>query len=245
MTQRTKKEEGVPEATSNSLSTAAFSLEAMLHEIAQPLSAIMGYGSLVDPKETSGDTKEYVREMVSAAHFAGEIIDTVKRSAKGVMAPIDLPQIVRRARMLFCEQAVIIQVHETALPRVLGNTTMLQQVFVNLFRNAIEACSESESSGGGVDVRFLETENEVGISVDDDGPGVPANEVERIFTRIASKKESGSGIGLSICKWIVRQHHGQLRHIPNQPRGSRFQVWLPKATEQQQRSLVHGVVPAS
>lgn len=97
----------------------------------------------------------------------------------------------------------------------------LEVVFVNLIINAIQAMNEK----GEIKIRLTEQANHVLIDVEDSGPGIPANVVDRIFEPLVTTKQTGTGLGLASCKNIIEQHHGKIT-VSNNP--TRFSIRLPK-----------------
>jgi signal transduction histidine kinase len=107
----------------------------------------------------------------------------------------------------------------------------LHQVIANLLDNAVRHSPDS----GKVVVTALERGDQVRIEVMDEGPGIPADEVGRVFERFyrsdhsRSSAEGGTGLGLSIARWIVELHGGQIHAEAAEPRGCRMVVTLPRA----------------
>lgn len=111
--------------------------------------------------------------------------------------------------------------------RMVGDPTLLQELIANLMDNALKYCDE----GGKVSLRCAREEGQVRIEVDDDGPGIPREVREQVFERFyrhAGTRASGSGLGLSIAREIVRGHGGSIT-IDDGPdgRGTRVRVMLP------------------
>ncbi|MBN3761556.1 AAA family ATPase [Burkholderia sp. Ac-20365] len=124
---------------------------------------------------------------------------------------------------------------ERDLPAVEGDRVQLQQVIMNLTINAVEAMSECDD---GVRELTIATsahgENHVRVTVSDTGPGIPGLErdAERLFEPFYTTKETGMGMGLSICRTIVEAHGGTLRVFANTPRGAVFQFDLATQAEE-------------
>ncbi|MEW6043817.1 MAG: HAMP domain-containing sensor histidine kinase [Thermoproteota archaeon] len=101
----------------------------------------------------------------------------------------------------------------------------LEVVFVNLVINAIQAMNEK----GEIKIRLTEQANHVLIDIEDTGPGIPANVIDRIFEPLVTTKQTGTGLGLASCKNIIEQHHGKIT-VSNNP--TRFSIRLPKKQPQ-------------
>jgi signal transduction histidine kinase len=128
----------------------------------------------------------------------------------------------------------VIQLDER-LPPVFGDRVMLEQVLVNLTRNAIEAMGEYDHNARRarreVTIRTQKVDENVLITVDDCGAGVSPELQERLFEPFRSTKSKGMGMGLNVSKGIVEQHLGRLWYESNPDGGARFCVSLPIAAQ--------------
>lgn len=113
---------------------------------------------------------------------------------------------------------------EGGLPDIIGDEDKLGQVFFNLFQNAIEGVSKNGSIK--VSTRFIAEKKLVDITIIDDGYGVPAEYYYRVFDPFFTTKDGGSGLGLSICHSIVRQHKGTIT-VEGAECGTKVSVRLP------------------
>ena len=115
------------------------------------------------------------------------------------------------------------------LPEIRGDVEKLERVFLNLFKNAIQAVPD----GGEVTVqtRFLPGEKVVAINVIDNGPSIPEHIRQKIFEPFFTTKEEGTGLGLSICQLIVRQHKGAIALDGSCPGRTTFSVKLPAISQ--------------
>jgi signal transduction histidine kinase len=111
------------------------------------------------------------------------------------------------------------------LSAVSADRVQIQQVLMNLMLNGIEAMSDT---GGVLTVKSeMTTEGRIQISVIDTGPGLPPDEVSRIFDAFFTTKPQGSGMGLSISKSIVESHEGRIWARSDDGRGAAFSFTLP------------------
>jgi signal transduction histidine kinase len=110
------------------------------------------------------------------------------------------------------------------LPTINADRVQLQQVFMNLMLNAIEAMKDSS---GELTVASQLQGGQLLFSVSDTGPGLPAENLDRIFSAFYTTKAQGSGMGLAISRTIVESHGGRLWAAPNEGRGSTFHFTLP------------------
>jgi len=116
---------------------------------------------------------------------------------------------------------------KTKLPRALTatpiDTTQIQQVLVNLMKNAAQAMT----TGGTLTLQTGETSDGVWVSVTDTGGGIPQEQINRIFEPFYTTKKKGSGLGLMIVQRIVRAHNGRIELDSHVGRGTTFRIWLP------------------
>ncbi|WP_244941325.1 MASE4 domain-containing protein [Bradyrhizobium yuanmingense] len=112
------------------------------------------------------------------------------------------------------------------LPLARISATTLQQILLNLIRNAIDAMSSSAPGRRRLTLATRLEGSTVVITVEDTGCGIPAADQERIFDPFFSSKPDGMGLGLSISSTLLAQSQGELRLVHSDPRGSIFQVWI-------------------
>lgn len=108
-----------------------------------------------------------------------------------------------------------------------ADRSQIEQVLINLITNARDA-SPSPESEIKIHLRRNTAEDEVQISVQDYGQGIPVEAQERIFVPFYTTKPNGSGIGLALCKQIVNQHHGYITLHSTVGKGSLFTLCLPR-----------------
>src|SRR5262249_16660548 len=118
------------------------------------------------------------------------------------------------------------------LSAVTGDRTQLQQVILNLILNAVQAMAES-----GLDVRELQISTQANsadgvlVSIQDSGPGIRPEALDRLFDPFYTSRSAGMGMGLTICHSIVEGHGGRIWATANVPRGAAFYFTLPPAPE--------------
>jgi signal transduction histidine kinase len=110
------------------------------------------------------------------------------------------------------------------LPEIMVDRVQLQQVFMNLMLNGIEA---TEDSGGELTVKSQLQDGQLHFSVSDTGVGLPAERMEQIFSAFYTTRPQGSGMGLTISRSIVESHGGRLWATANSGRGATFHFTLP------------------
>jgi two-component system nitrogen regulation sensor histidine kinase NtrY len=116
------------------------------------------------------------------------------------------------------------------LPDLLLDQEQMKRVFINLFKNAVEVME----AGGTIwiSARKVPSDAMVRIEVADNGPGISAEDVSRLFEPYFSRKKKGGGLGLAIVERIIADHNGSVHAEPNQPHGARFIIDLPSGTAQ-------------
>jgi signal transduction histidine kinase len=116
-----------------------------------------------------------------------------------------------------------------ASPQLSGDRGQLQQVFLNLISNAIEAMSLVTDRVRDLRVRtdVVEESSEVVVTVEDSGTGLVGKDKDRIFEPFFTTKSTGTGVGLTICRVIIESHGGSLLASANKPYGTIFRVTLP------------------
>ena len=113
------------------------------------------------------------------------------------------------------------------IPPVLGDAVQLQQVFINLVMNAMEASASLPPPEREVRIATRAHAGGAEVAISDRGTGVPPEQVPRLFDSIFTTKKDGMGLGLSIVRSIVDMHGGRVTYEPNVPHGAIFRVWLP------------------
>jgi signal transduction histidine kinase len=114
------------------------------------------------------------------------------------------------------------------LPLIRADRIELQQVILNLIMNAVEAMSETSNRSRDLLISTAEDESSGAlVAVQDSGPGLSSETLERLFDPFYTTKPGGMGMGLSICRSIIEAHEGRLWASANEPRGAIFQFTLP------------------
>ena len=216
-------------------------LAAMVsHEINQPLGAIANYlgGISLRYEEVLRENqglKETVEETIRLAKRTSQIIQGIRnliRRRPADAVPIDVKALVEETLLLLHSQLARRQIHlethyDANLPCPIGERIQIQQLLLNLILNAIDALESRGSEGRQLDVA-LRSPNPyfLMIIIHDNGCGFDAKATTKIFEPFYTTKESGIGLGLSICKSIVEAHNGIIS-ADSGSEGTRFIVELP------------------
>lgn len=213
----------------------------LAHELNQPLAAIVNYlqacRRLLQAEDAPGlpRVREAIEKAVAQADRAGQIIRRLRefvQKRETERRGEDLNVVVQEAIGLALVGAraagVISQINLAAdLPQVVVDKVQIQQVVLNLVRNAIEAMAQSDEHV--LIVETLQQQDEVVVRVSDTGSGMTQEVRERLFEPFLTTKSSGMGIGLSICRSIVESHNGRIWAEPNPAGGTIFSFTLPIA----------------
>lgn len=213
----------------------------LAHELNQPLTTIGTYARTVLRRQDCGRlTPEAISEactqIVSEAERAGGIVQRIRHFAKkrsAVRAPVDLALIAKEARHLIIGMlARPPSIHiENRLPdhcRVLADGPQIQQVLLNLIKNALDAGRNLPPDRHRVRVMIEAVDNWVHLHVIDQGSGLEPSQLARLFEPFFTTKPDGLGLGLPICKTIIEAHGGRLWAEPNADGlGMRFSFSLP------------------
>jgi two-component system sensor kinase FixL len=169
--------------------------------------------------------------------LAGGILRRMRdflRRGRPQVSTINVPLVLDDTLMLIGPEAAAKHVRidldcPAEVPPVHGDRIQLQQVVLNLVRNAIDAIVESGRSDGRIRVTARRSDNsgELEIRVLDNGPGIPADRVDLLFRPLNTSKKDGLGLGLSICLAIVEAHGGRIRLHSNEPGATEFRLSLP------------------
>ncbi len=217
------------------LSTVGRLAAGMAHEINNPMEGMSNYLSLAMDDLARGDVASVRRRLDGVDEGLRRAIGIVRQvlahadPAKAPRSPLDLNAVLRQT-VEFVETRPEFRTIRFDLDlaagelTVLGSSTLLGQVFLNLVLNGCEA----QPQGGEIRMRTFREGARVVAEIADRGPGVPQNDSARIFEPFYSTKQS-TGLGLSICYGIVSQHGGELRVSSREGGGAVFALLLPAA----------------
>ncbi|MFO1102376.1 MAG: ATP-binding protein [Methylocystis sp.] len=241
LSQRRRFEQGVYELQANRLDLIENMAAGLAHELKQPLTAIGAYLNFArrQLKEKSPSV-EKVAELLDNADAQvfriSEIMDNLRQFiARGetTKTPQHLNAVIRTAceftDALARQHSIKTTVDLAALPdMVVINKVQIQQVVVNLKRNAVEAMQNCERREMRVSTRLIDG-NLIRADVADTGPGLPEEVKARLFGQFTTTKPHGLGVGLSISRSIIEAHKGKIWAEPNPGGGVVFSFVLPLA----------------
>jgi PAS domain S-box-containing protein len=222
----------------NEVSTIAELAASIVHEISQPLSAMVANGqacvrrlSMKEPNVVNARTavERIVRDGKDISEIIRGLRSLFKRSSPQ-MTSLDLRQLLDEVMILIRSKAekekVLLEVQlPVDLPMVTGDRIQLQQVLMNLNLNAIEAMRGVRDMPKRLIVRSKREDGMVLTEVEDHGTGVA--DVEKVFETFYTTKEDGMGMGLAICRSIIEAHGGRLWCAPGPSMGTIFSFTIP------------------
>lgn len=217
---------------------------SIAHEVSQPLTAIAAYAQacrrIVETRgANTAELSRHLGRIAEEAARAGDIIHRVvelSRKRKGRRVQCDMNALIRDIFPLAEADA---RVNDTelvfdlsdGLPPLYGDGIQLQQVVLNLMRNAIDATDDDSLPHRRVRVATAQADGYVTVSVEDNGRGLPEDAEEHLFEPFFTTKETGIGMGLSISRKIVGEHGGRMWFSRHEDRGATFYFTIPTGLE--------------
>ncbi|MCZ8370792.1 MAG: PAS domain S-box protein [Porphyrobacter sp.] len=212
------------------------------HELNQPLmtvtnivqtaAEILSNGDILNPKALAEALAEAGRESIRAGDILrrlrvflsrGDLEKTLEDPRQLAEDAVYFEAAAARFRKIVCKVEC-----EPSLPKILVDRVQIQQVIVNLVKNAIQ----SVGNDGKVAITIASERSDLLFTVSDTGPGVPPERVSRLFEPFSTTKVDGMGLGLPICKSIIEAHGGTIWYEPSSETGATFVFTLPKTVEE-------------
>jgi PAS domain S-box-containing protein len=208
------------------------------HELNNPLTAILGVSELMQDKAPDESARKQLGMLQQQARRAAEIVKDLtyfSRPPAPGKSGINLVEVVERTLTLYAyslrkNNITVDFLREAGLPYAQGDPQQLMQVFLNLIVNAEQAIREARDSGT-LRIRLGKSDNSVWATFQDDGTGIPAENLPHIFDPFYTTKRPGrgTGLGLSICKSVMKEHSGNVEAANAPGGGAVFTVTLPTA----------------
>jgi signal transduction histidine kinase/PAS domain-containing protein len=223
----------------NRVTTMGELTASLAHEIKQPISAALINAKTClrwlgrDEPDISGGREaasRLVKDVTRAADIIGSVSSLFKKGALQ-RELVDVNELIREMIVLLRSEAnrysisIRTELAEN-LPKIMADRVQLQQVFLNLMLNGIDAMKEM-SGGSELTIKSETKDGEMMISVRDTGVGLPAEQADQIFRAFFTTKDKGTGMGLPISRSIIESHGGRLWATGTYGRGATFQFTLP------------------
>ena len=202
------------------------------HEFRNGLATIHGYARLLDLNALPTSYHPHLYGIRQETEALGEVVTNFLNFAKPaqlMLSPVDLQSIAERAAD---EVRTEVQsrggdiIVRGEFPVIEGDDVLLRQAFSNVLRNAVEACVDASTIPKIIVDGRVEA-GSVRVTVDDNGPGVPPADRERVFRPFVTTKGRGTGLGLALVQKIIVTHNGRIQVAVSPAGGASFQIVLP------------------
>jgi PAS domain S-box-containing protein len=213
-------------------------MAGVAHELNNPLTAILGVGELLRERAADDRTQRQVEIVLQQARRAASIIQNLlvlSRPAAAGRGKLRVEDLVKRAveahKASLAQKNIEVTLEcADGLPEIEGNPRLLGQVFSNLIENAEQAIA-SVRDHGTLQIWLRHADGKVSATFHDDGPGIPSDKQARIFDPFFTTKRpgGGTGLGLTICLALVKEHGGTIDVESLPGSGATFLVTLPVA----------------
>jgi len=214
---------------------------SIAHELNQPLAAISNYAlglakrlqpgspAPADPAMVDQTLDKIARQAQRAASVIQRVRNFVRRNTaeqREIAVDEILTEALALAEIAAKRYGVAITIDLAPdLPRLSADRILIEQVLLNLMKNAIDAMRGQDDAA--LTLQVSATRDNVLFAVADQGPGIPEEQQEKVFEAFFTTKPEGMGMGLNICRSIIESHAGRLWVESNQPRGCIFKFTLP------------------
>ncbi len=218
---------------SEKMSAVGQLISGVAHELNNPLTAILGYAQLLEGAGLDHRSADYVRKLFKQAQRTHRVVQNLlsfARQRKPQKQEVDLRKVLEesitlREYDLKVNSVTLEREFEAEIPPVVADPHQLEQVFLNVINNALDAMVEASGSGT-LKIRIFKKDSYVCIGFDDNGPGI--QDPNRIFDPFYTTKSvgKGTGLGLSICYGIVKEHGGEIAARNREEGGATIEIKL-------------------
>lgn len=225
-------------AQTEKMSAMGMLVSGVAHELNNPLTAVIGYSQMLLGQEGDPAKSRMMERIVAESERAGKIVHsllTFSRKRKPEKTVTDLHELLEQtleieAHDLRAQGIQVVRRFARNLPPVLVDAHQIQQVFLNLLSNSLDALREAKRRGRIV-IETRDRGGRVQVLVSDDGPGIPAAHLKKVFLPFFTTKElgRGTGLGLAICYGILQEHGGRIEVESSENQGASFLVEIPIA----------------
>lgn len=220
--------------------TARMLIRGLAHEIKNPLGGLRGAAQLLDLELADPDLKEYTQIIIAESDRLQMLMDRMLGPNKPPQKQdLNIHEVLERVRQLVEAESighiVIKRDYDPSIPIIKADRNQLIQAVLNIVRNAVQALSAQQQPGEIVLKTRIFRQITLGrkrfklaakIDIADNGPGIPADMLERIFYPMITGRAEGTGLGLSIAQSLINQHNGMIE-CSSAPGNTVFTVYLP------------------
>jgi len=220
---------------SEKMSAVGQLIAGVAHELNNPLTAILGYAQLLESEGLNDRASDFVRKLFKQAQRTHRVVQNLlsfARERKPQKQEVDLRKVVEetlglRDYDLKVNNILVERDIPAEVPAVTADPHQLEQVFLNIINNAVDAILEAAKGGGKLKVRVHNSDGQVGVEFLDSGVGI--KDPNRIFDPFYTTKSvgKGTGLGLSICYGIIKEHGGDITAHNRPEGGAAIEVRLP------------------
>ena len=219
---------------SEKMSAVGQLISGVAHELNNPLTAILGYAQLLEGEGLNERAQDFVSKLFKQAQRTHRVVQNLlsfARQRKPQKAEVDLRRVLDEALALrdydFRVNNIRVERQiDESLPAVIADPHQIEQVFLNIINNALDAMLETKSKGV-LKVRSFASDGQVWVEFHDSGPGI--QDSKKIFDPFYTTKAvgKGTGLGLSICYGILKEHGGEISASNSPDGGAVLQLRLP------------------
>ena len=223
----------------SSQQTARMLIRGMAHEIKNPLGGLRGAAQLLARELPNEELKDYTNIIIAEADRLRNLVDQMLGPHKAPeLHCVNIHEVLERVRNLIEAETQgsieLIRDYDPSIPDLIADKEQLIQAVLNIVRNAMQALSKQADARITLRTRAQRTVT-IGseyhrlacrVDIIDNGPGIPAEIVERIFFPMVSGRPEGTGLGLSISQSIISRHHGLIK-CESEPGYTKFSLFIP------------------
>jgi len=210
------------------------------HEIRNPLTTVKGFMQLLRPYLEEIGKEIYVDIAIDELDRANKLIFDFLNASKpsqNMQTDVALNKLVQEMTLLFESEAILKKIDlgfalSVDEPVVTGDANQLKQVLHNIIKNAIEAILTNQQKGK-IHLNVTVNGDKAYIMIEDNGCGMDEETLTSMYIPFFTTKQSGTGIGMSICKKIIDNHHGQINISSFPGKGTAFTIELPLKNKRQ------------
>jgi two-component system NtrC family sensor kinase len=224
---------------SEKLSALGELLSGVAHELNNPLTSVLGYAEVLaasqlrHPKALSMITRMR-QEAVRCSHIVKNFLSFARKQTPEKKF-VDINAICLQTLDLLAYQLKVhnittVKQLDEALPKTMADGPQLQQILINMFSNAYQAMVDYQGQGQ-LRIATAHDSQKIYIQIADNGPGIPPENLHRIFDPFYTTKEKGTGLGLSLSYGIIKEHGGEIAVTSTLDQGTTFTIELPIVSE--------------